>query len=258
VSQPPRSEEPTSSATEEPKEALIVPEAALTRVVREAVARALGVEGRQGAIADSRASRVPKQSPLSIGDFSAVLQRVQELGVTFTPDVIPQLQKLPSAPSDFQEQVAQLAEEYPTFLEEFGQAVRHALAGWSTTKLGTPDQITAKARAIEPLLSEDFRCEFFFRNATKLPRFEELDWEIVVKVGERGVSSVPGTMYAILKLGLTDEMDLVFAADGKRVRAMLAVLQNVLNTLERSKDHGPTIRSSTSPVAQAGDVNAKR
>jgi hypothetical protein len=228
-----------------PGDALIVSTAELRRIVQEAISG-----GAPATVVPSDAAEIHK-SPLSPADFEYVARRLVELGLSWTPDAAPSLIKTGLGELNHEE-IRRLMTSYPGFQREFRALVHLALTGHTqhAELVGDREVAPAKTQTVLSLLSEEFRSEFFFRNATKVPRFVDLDWEVVVKSAERGVARVPGTHYALLRLQAQGERGtsaLIFAVNEVAARALLEEVRSVLAAIEGAREHGPAIRDDNSP-----------
>ena len=50
----------------------------------------------------------------------------------------------------------------------------------------------------EILIDNDYRAEFFFKYAIKIPYLKDIDWEVVFKAYERGITKPLGVPYGVL------------------------------------------------------------
>jgi hypothetical protein len=130
---------------------------------------------------------------LTVSEFSDVWQRLNKLGITWTTE---------KRDADFWKEFSAIQDEFPTFPRELGTAVLHALLG---PRPG--ESQNEKALIIKDLLTQKYRSEFFFKYAVKVPYFEDIDWEIVIKAQERNVTLMPKIAYALLMLSFTDPVD---------------------------------------------------
>jgi hypothetical protein len=189
----------------------------------------------------------PEPRPTTIEEFRSILQRVDEFGWRWSTDDPPGLTPKDdsSDPSSIPQALGELATQYPQFPGELAAIIKFALWGWKppVRVVGPPIDWQGKADAAsEYLLTNNYRSEFFFDYSTKIRRFWDLDWEIMVKAAERNIATSPGTVYATISLetaekqpDLDDALDTVsFAADGKSLRLMIKVLNDALNALEET------------------------
>ena len=231
----------TLASKTEGGDVLLVSQAELRRLVKDVVHNVDEPEPADEGI---------RKSPLSVDDFERVVRRLVELGITWTPKMSPTFQirrQIAGASKELQGLVA----KYPGFQAEFGALVRYVLMGKSMPPMpvvGPPESVEAKSRIISSVLDEEFRSEFFFEQATKVPRFAQLDWEVVVKSAERMVQNIPGTIYALLRLDVRSEhggaTSLAFAANERSLRSMRQDIDYALTALESVRELGPQLRSS--------------
>lgn len=195
---------------------------------------------------ESRAGDPSKEptKPTTPDELRSILQEVDRLGWEWTTDDPPALtaKSESKTPQPFED----LAKKYPTVPGELAELIKYVLWGWLPSRqlVGHPSDLPAKASVVsEIVLSEDYRSEFFFEHATRLRRFHDLDWEIVVKTAERNINRFPGAAYAHLSLETKETQpdfeerteSLLFAADARALRRMIALLQDALKGLERAK-----------------------
>jgi hypothetical protein len=74
-------------------------------------------------------------------------------------------------------------------------------------------ELERKAAVIENLLTQEYRSEFFFKYAIKVPYFEDIDWEVVVKAYERGTTIMPKIAYALLAITLRNPVDTTLSVE---------------------------------------------
>lgn len=144
------------------------------------------------------------QEPLTIEQFREAWHAIDELGLTWTTDIPPRLifKKGQKPGPAFVEQYTKLEEKFPNFPRELGSVVLKTLL--SRELEGT---LKEKAETISNLLTQEYRAEFFFKYAIKVPYFEDIDWEVVVKAYERGTEAMPRIAYALLALTFRGPVD---------------------------------------------------
>ncbi len=149
-----------------------------------------------------------KRGPLSPDEFRSVLERIDALGLTWTAD-IPPLVKLKAGVSReafASEEYELIKEEYPSFPRELSSVIFYALTGSKkvSARLGRQEDredIEQKVAAVkEVIINTEYRSEFFFKYAIKVPYFSDLDWEVVIKTHEKNVNQMPRIAYALLSL----------------------------------------------------------
>jgi hypothetical protein len=191
--------------------------------------------------------------PLSPDEFRKALQRIDALGLTWTADRLPRVKaKDPQAEGvlfseDFQDTQA----DYPSLPRELSVVVSYALTGnkifvaGGIDVVGGEEFLEQKAIIVRDLLATpSYRSEFFFKHAIKVPYFESIDWEVVLKTYEKNVQRPIGVPYALLLLtfhntnpnvGKIDEhRNLTVAADVNLVNKLIATLIEVKTALETS------------------------
>lgn len=153
-----------------------------------------------------------KREPLTPDEFQFVLRKLDELGVAWTTDVppFPIFKEGFRADDRFREQYLQLQKQYPLFPRELSAAVLHHLLGnrQPVTLVGDETYLKQKAEiAQKAFVTPQYRSEFFFKYAIKVPYFSDLDWEVVVKTYEKNVKHMPRLAYALLSLVFRDPVD---------------------------------------------------
>jgi hypothetical protein len=150
-------------------------------------------------------------SPLTGNEFRTAWQKLRELGVSWTTDIPPEplFKENYDRDATFWAEYRRIQKEYPNFPRELGTAVLHALLH----PQGGVD-LDQKSEIIRAdLLTQEYRSEFFFKYAIKVPYFEDIDWEIVIKAHERGVRSMPKIAYALLMLTLRNPVDTTLSVE---------------------------------------------
>lgn len=185
-----------------------------------------------------------KKGPLTADEFRKAWDKLRVLGVTWTTDIppIPSLLKGYNRGEAFWKEYGELQKEFPTLPREVGSAVINALLG---PKPGQePDE---KALIVKDLLTQTYRSEFFFKYAVKVPYFEDIDWEVVIKAQERNVTHMPKIAYALLMLSFTDpvdvSMDLENAANEIREPEFMTVAVNE-DAIDRLLEKLTTIKTA--------------
>jgi hypothetical protein len=142
--------------------------------------------------------------PLTATEFQEVWNKLDKLGITWNTDIPPTPVFKPGCKRDteFWAKFLEIQRQYPNFPNELSGAVLHALLHPTSDK-----PIDGKVQSIDTLLSQDYRAEFFFKYATKVSSFEEIDWEVVVKAYEKGTERMPKIAYALLSLVLRNPVN---------------------------------------------------
>ncbi len=142
--------------------------------------------------------------PLKVEEFERALRELNELGLTFSPELSPSVVEKPGNSGDIDsEKVFHLSEKYPSLPSEVGLVVYNILASQKRgmDRLGGVESFEKKSEIVKNILiTNDFRDEFFFRHSLKVPLFESIDWEVVLKTHEKGVEDIVGMPYALLML----------------------------------------------------------
>jgi hypothetical protein len=160
---------------------------------------------RTGQETPVKAGSAEKRGPFTADEFRKAWEKLRALGVTWTTDIPP----VPSFLEDYERDATfwkkyeELQKEYPTFPRELGTAILHGLL---KPQPGT--ELDEKVNIIRSdLLTHEYRSEFFFKYAIKVPYFEDVDWEVVIKAHERGVHAMPKIAYALLMLTFRNPVD---------------------------------------------------
>lgn len=145
------------------------------------------------------------RGPLSADEFSSILQRIDALGLTWTGDVPPKIKQKSAESTEAysNDEFQEIRRNYPGFPRELARVILYALTGeqGASSSLGNKDDLEKKITAVRGLISNtEFRSEFFFKYAIKVPYFSEFDWEVVIKAFEKGVKDSPKIAYALLSL----------------------------------------------------------
>ena len=198
-----------------------------------------------------------RHRPLSSDEFRSVLQRLDALNLTWTPDIPPLVRSREVGANDFlfSEEYISIQESHPNFPQELGFAIFHALTGSKSSGsfLGTKEEADQKAKAVREFLdTPEFRKEFFFRYAIKVPYFLDLDWEVVIKAAEKNVETMPRIAYALLSLvfrqpttaitGGKEKETLTVAVDEKLIDRLMSSLSDVKTALVKAQKVATSIR----------------
>lgn len=181
--------------------------------------------------------------PLTPEEFRSVLERISALGLTWTADLPPRI-RLQSDDKPgilISEEYGKIQREYPSFPRELGLVVFYALTGSEMAAAFSGEektQLESKALAVRELLvTSEYKGEFFFKYAIKMPYLVDVDWEIVIKAFERNVREMPRIPYALLSLVFRQPTDPALpvsfdAAD--RETLTVAVNEHLVDTLLRT------------------------
>lgn len=106
------------------------------------------------------------------------------------------------------------------------------------------------------VLTDEYRADFFFKHALKVPFFESIDWEVILKTHEKGVKGSVSVPYALLmltfhntnpRLGELDvHQNITVAVNRDLIDKMLATLTEVRTALEESYKMRDILRNTKS------------
>lgn len=166
--------------------------------------------------------------PLTIEEFARALTQLQRLGLIWTADNPPIIRAKDkrSEASFGKEEFFLLQQEFPTLPREVGAVVIFALMGTSATAelVGGEKALKKKAELVDEfVITNKFRSEFFFKHAIKVPYLSDLDWEVVFKMSEQGVSGCPRVSYGIVSLLLREPSFFGIASEPKVLTAAVSV-----------------------------------
>lgn len=154
----------------------------------------------------------PRSKILNPDEFEDGVRRVHELGLEFSADLAPNL-ILPSEKSAELidgEELRNLQSLYPTLPREVGFVAHNTITGQSfgIIDLGGPDFFEKKKKTVERyVLNSRYNEEFFFKHALKVPYFKNLDWEVVMKIREKGVQKSLNSPYCLLRITFAEPDD---------------------------------------------------
>lgn len=188
--------------------------------------------------------------PLSPDEFRRALEAMDALGLTWTADSVPRVIAKEGIADDafLSDAFEQLQRAYPELPREVGGVVFHALTGMRAHEsiVGSKEDLEKKVATIrERLITSEYRADFFFKHALKIPYFEAIDWEVIFKTHERNVAGMPGIAYALLMLSfhnpnprvdrLGQHQEVTVAADLRLVDKLIGILIDVKTALEDAK-----------------------
>jgi len=172
------------------------------------------------------------------------------LGLSWTADGIPRVIPKEGTSDDvlLSEVFTQIQGVYPALPRELGTVVFHALTGMPAHEsvVGSKDDLQRKVSTVhELLITPNYRSEYFFKHAIKVPYFEGIDWEVLLKTHERNVEGMPGMAYALLMLtfhnpnprvGKIDEhQNMTVAVNVNLVDKLIGLLIDVRTALESAE-----------------------
>lgn len=207
--------------------------------------------------------------PLTPEEFKSVFEKLDALGITWTTDIPPaptfKEDFMPS--SSFVEEYPEIQKAYPRFPRELSSVILYALAGRTLPNptVGNDEEIQQKIDSVGRLLTQEYRSEFFFKYAIKVPSFESIDWEVVIKTFERGIITImPKTAYALLNLTLRHPIDttlsiqrganeyrapefITVAVNEKSVENLMGALIDVKDALEKAQKMAGSLTDPIKP-----------
>jgi hypothetical protein len=208
----------------------------------------------------SELERVMK--PLSVEEFRDAWEKLEALGIGWSTDIPPNpiFRKGVEGKTDFWKTYLEIQHNFPAFPRELSNVVIQTLM-----RQQAPEGETAeKAKIISGLLTQEYRSEFFFKYAIKVPYFEDIDWEVVVKAYERGVHAMPKIAYALLALTLRNPVDtslsvqeganqprepqfITVAANEQLLRKLMVRLSQIRTALEKAQKAADTLTEQQEP-----------
>jgi hypothetical protein len=211
----------------------------------------------------------PMHSPLTPAQFRSVLQQLDALGLTWTADVPPHLRAkdVKTRTAFPNKELGEIQQKYPSFPRELGNVIFYALTGSESMQsvIGSTEDADQKVLIARELVINqrpDFRSEFFFKYAIKVPYFVDLDWEVVIKAYERNVKDMPRIPYALLSLVFrqplsprvliggpgteaNEQETLTVAVDGHLVEKLIGSLTEARAALMRAQELAGEIGDKT-------------
>lgn len=175
-------------------------------------------------------------SPLSVTEFQRVLTRIAGLGLEWTADLPPHVRVAAGNGSTdlLTAEFSEIIGNYPELPLEIGALVQFVFTGAIPRQslVGSDTVRDKKCEILKSIvLTQEFKSDFFFEHAIKLQKLCGLDWEVVIKTYEMGVSTIPACPYAIFALSLHKSEDskhqhVTFATDLKGIKRLkLALLE---------------------------------
>jgi hypothetical protein len=247
----PDSEELGKSAL--PDERLTMPELIIDRVKNELTfidqtGKPLSVKTRIVEVPDEDADETPLP-PMAVEDFEKALRAVDSLGLAWTADSTPAVKVKNAGAEDalISEEFEKLQVEYPRLPYEVFLATSYFLTGSKVYAQASGGEENLKKKAViagEIVVDADYRNQFFFRSAIKVPYLRDIDWEIVIKLHERGVQGTAGIPYGLLALKLQDPFyssrtgnlrHITVAVDEALVNNLLGILTEVQSRLASAR-----------------------
>jgi hypothetical protein len=192
-----------------------------------------------------------KRSPLTVEEFKDVLEKAKSLGIVWTPEIPPRIKFEKQESEEISQELMGLMRLFPNFPLELASVIYYVLTGNSIFNSGSKELRDQKAEIVRELgiIDDKYRSEFFFRHATKVPYFSDVDWEVVIKEYERGVEGTPSVSYALLSLRLdtprgaieSTTRTITVAVNQQLTEELIATLTDVLHALQKSKVAAATL-----------------
>ena len=188
-------------------------------------------------------------APLTPEDFADGVRRLGALGLTFSVDLFPSVISKNESSSVLIDanEFKSIRDKYPNLPREVGLVSHNTLTGAEVglDLLGGSESFKRKSEiAKEFVITNDYRADFFFKHALKVPYFESIDWEVILKTHEKGVKEVVSIPYALLmltfhntnsRIGQLDRhQNVTVAVNRDLIDKMLATLTEVRAALEES------------------------
>lgn len=139
------------------------------------------------------------RGPTTASEFNSVLAALDDAGYSFGSD----LGLVPKDSASSEEALTDLMARYPGFGREVQALLDHVVfdADLDQKVLGTAEGLAAKVDAArEKIFTSSWLEEYLVGNASKVPTFNLLDWEVVIKTSEYAVPGATGFAYALLSL----------------------------------------------------------
>lgn len=193
---------------------------------------------------------VVERHPLTPEQFREALQRLHDIGLTWTAD-----QNIKPIGNDdralLSAEFQQFQKDYPTLPREVNIIAFHQLIGIDCPADVVGDEETYRKKvdvAKEFYLNDEYREAFFFKHAIKVPYFSEIDWEIVIKIYEKNVGGFPNIPYALLTLHLNGpnrkvpNQLITVAVNTAMLDGLMHTLGKIKEALESSRTFTRTLR----------------
>ncbi len=188
--------------------------------------------------------------PLTPEEFEKGIRRLLAIGMTFDVDLMPDVVAKDDKTFDLNpEEFESIQEAYPQLPGEVGLVAHNTLTGtkFALPRLGGEASFEKKAQIVSDLiLTTTYREEFFFRHALKFPTFEMIDWEVTLRMSEKGVAGSVNVPYAVLQLSFRDKnqrtavrsnRNYTVAVNRELIDRHIAVLSEVRSALNEAFSH---------------------
>lgn len=229
-------------------------------------------------IIEPKPAKEEEYKPLSVEEFGSVLDELKSLGITWSTDIPPSptVKELSKWTPPVAKKYTEIQKKYPGFPSELGNVILHALLGrkQSSAIVGDEKTLSKKSETVQShILTQEYRSEFFFKYAIKVPYLEQVDWEIVVKAYEKNVKAMPRVAYALLSLSLSNPTDITFplergarqprgsqfitvAVNEKLIEKIMSELKMVKQHLERAQESARSLTEQRMPTKGGGDESS--
>ena len=204
----------------------------------------------------------PKEfRPIPVEEFKSVLQKIDQLGLCWTADVIPAVRAKEGISSDplSDPEFLEITQQYPHLPVELSSFTRALLTGG--VRMGeaanSENEFYKKAAVVQEfVISPRFKHEFFFKNSIKVPYFTDLDWEVVIKAYERNVGVRPDVIYGLISLAFikSDSSNpwnpkpprqaITVAVDEKLVDKIIESLNDLKEALQKAREDLKSIQAA--------------
>lgn len=198
---------------------------------------------------------------LTPDQFRSVLEQINALGLSWSADIPPRVRPKSADKRGIliSEEYTTIQRQYPSFPRELGLVVFYALTGSEMAAAFSGEQkahLEEKTAAVRELvITPEYKAEFFFKYAIKVPYLIDVDWEIVIKAFERNVRDMPRIPYALLSLVFRQPTDsslpvsfdtadrdtLTVAVNEHLIDMLLGILKDVKSRLQSAQEIATSI-----------------
>ena len=162
-------------------------------------------------LSNNDAASANNVQPLTASQFEDALQKLHDAGWSFDEQGVLRRRKgatVVPAPADT-DIAEHLRERYPNLSREVSELLWAELAGYQPAPeiVGDTRDLPDKRRAVAHyMVTEELREGFYLRLCSKVSRFRNLDWEVVIKHAERGIISSPRFPYVLATLDTISDL----------------------------------------------------
>ena len=197
---------------------------------------------------------------LSPKEFEDGIKQLNELGLTFSVDLFPSIIAKDESSPDIidSSKFDSIREKYPALPREVGLVAHNTLTGekHGVDVIGGDESYEQKSKIVEEfVLTPQYKTDFFFKHALKVPYLENIDWEVILKTHEKGVKGVVSVPYAMLmltfhntnpKIGELDvHKNITVAVNAEIIDRMLGTFTEVRASLKESSELAALIRANS-------------